>query len=398
MADLLPTITLFVAIGYFAIMLIVVVWFAYRVRRTKKTFVASYRPGVTVLKPIAGVDENLESNLISFFEVDYEPLQIIFGCDRDDDPGIQVVRQVAERYPRRDVLILTGCEGTAASPKIVNLEAMLPHAKHELVLLSDSNVRIYKDEMARLVQPMSDERVGLVYQPVVGVDEQSAAAAIENLRLTEYPCILAVVSKVLGIEDCVMGKGMLCRRQALASIGDFNVVRDTAADDFLLGLAIRNGGWKLYLSEIPAWTVHVQWSWQSFIRRQSRHAAMRCRMAWWGYVLEMLGNPPMIWLLLACVGGWSSLPWIAGCIVVKTVTEALIVGWIRSQRVAFKHWWVVTAKDVLMIYVLIRAIFNNRVHWRGKDYRMIAGTKLVREMPPSAELAHSSNNTACSSR
>jgi ceramide glucosyltransferase len=389
--DPLQLITIVVAVGYFTIVGTVLLWFVYRRRYRLRTMNRDYRPGVTVLKPIAGVDESLESNLVSFFELDYEPLQIIFGCDRDDDPGIQVVRKVAKRYPQRDVLILTGCEGTAASPKIVNLEAMLPHAKHELVLLSDSNVRIYRDEMARLVQPMADERIGLVFQPVIGVDEQTSSAAIENLRLSEYPGIISVFSKIVHAEDCVMGKGMLCRRKALESIGDFAAVRDTAADDFLLGIAIRNGGWKLYISEIPAWTVHIRWPWKSYFRRQLRHAGMRFRMAWWGYMLECLGNPPMIWLLMALVGGWNAWPYIAGCIAVKTVCEPIAVGWIRSQPMALRHWWVVTFKDASMIYVLVRAMFDNRVHWRGKDYRMVAGTKLIRINADEARNSSSSN-------
>lgn len=380
--DPLRTITVFFLIAYFTVVGSAVLWLILHRRYRARTFNSAYRPGVTILKPIAGVDECLESNLVSFFELNYEPLQIVFGCDRDDDPGIRIVRQVAARYPERDVLILTRIEGTAASPKLVNLEAMLPHAKHPLILLSDSNVRIRRDELASLVQPMQDERVGMVYQPVVGVDEITAPAAIENLRLAEYPGIASIFCKAVHAEDCVMGKGMLCRRSALASINDFAPVRDTAADDFLLGRALYRAGWKLYMSEIPAWTVHTHWSWKSFYRRQYRHAAMRVRMAWPGFVLEAFGSPPMIWALLAWFGGWSAVPYILFCMAVKTVCESLTIGWIRSQRVALRHWWLVTFKDISMVWVLSRSLFYSRVHWRGKEYRMVKGTKLIRIYPP----------------
>ena len=368
-------------------------WMVFRHRLRGKLNQADFRPSVTILKPIAGLDERLEANLVSFFELNYEPLQLIFGCDRDNDPGIALVRKIAERYPQRDCLILTELDGPAASPKMVNLDAMLPHAKHELVLLSDSNVRIEPDDLAWMVQPMRDKRVGLVYQPVVGVDEVSNAAAVENLRLTEYPGVMSIAAKVFLFQDCVMGKGMLCRREALTSIGDFVQVRDSAADDYMIGDAIKKAGWKLCLADVPARVVHIDWGWNSFIKRHTRHAAMRWRITKFAYPLELVFMPLVVAFVPMMAMGLRGLPWTLAAIVAKMVLEAIAARALRRQPLAWRHWLMMPVKDALMLYILLRALFDNRVHWRGKTYKMLADTKLeligVNEPEEELESAHS---------
>ena len=352
-------------------------WLAYRNRQRRRSPPGCFRPGVTILKPLSGVDEHLESNLESFLRLNYEPLQIIFGAADPSDPGLEVARRVAARYPQRDVLFIDHNSSDAASPKIGNLETMLPQAVHPLVMLSDSNVRIDPDDLTQLVQPMQDERVGLVYQPVVGVDEQGAGATAENLRLTEYAGMLTITLKTLFFQDAVMGKGMLCRRAALESIGDMAPVRDMAADDYMLGVFIKRAGWKLHLATVPARAVHVRWSFNSFIKRHTRHAALRFRINPWAYPIELVMTP----LLYACgavaIGGWRGLGWGTLAMLIKMTLEASFAWRLRDQRLTWAHWALIPVKDAIMVYIWFAAIFSNRVHWRGRTYRMIGQSKLV---------------------
>jgi len=369
---------------YGAAFFFVWVWRCYRRREIRMQFKDDFRPGVTILKPLAGVDEELEANLVSFFELDYEPLQIIFGSDRDDDSGMVIARRVAQRYPQRDCLILTKLQGTATSPKVVNLEAMLPHARHELVMLSDSNVRIRRDDMKVLVQPMRDARVGLVYQPVVGEGEISAGATVENLRLTEFCGNMTISAKMFAGQDCVMGKGMLCRREALREIDNFAQVRDTAADDYLLGVAIKRAGWRMRLGAVPARVIHIHWPVAAMMRRHTRHAAMRWRLNTIAYPMELLMMPLVVSLAAPLLSGVIGFYWMALGIVGKMAIEACSARVTRGHWFSLPHTLLIPVKDGLMLVVLFRALFESTVEWRGRRYRMIGGSKLVPlDTPPT---------------
>lgn len=369
-------IIVFLALGFYLFSIAVSLFWYWRQRRARRALPAEQLPGVTILKPLQGIDEELEKNLESFACLDYPRLQLIFACQSPSDPALEVARRVAARHPRRDILILAGTEGTACSPKVLNLEAMLPHARHELAMISDSNVRIEPGDLATMAAPFADPRVGLVYQPVVGIADRSVPAALENLRLTEYGGVLTMgLKQLLGL-DAVMGKGMLMRRAALADVGDFHSVRDVAADDYVLGTTLSKGGWKLCLSTVPARVVHTRWSLPALLKRHTRHAAMRVRLGPWTYPIELLVNP--IALSLVTLGLSAGQTWwvVALAVAVKTTSELAAGACLRGRWPRLVHVPLVAVKDVLMAGVWFAALFSRRVHWRGKDYRMGPLTRL----------------------
>ncbi len=341
--------------------------------------------GVTILKPLCGSDDELERNLSSFFRLQHEPLQLVFGAAAPTDPALDVVRRLARSHPDRDVLIVVGADESAASPKVGLLEALLPHARHEIILLSDSNVRVARDEVGRVLPGFADPRVGMVHQPVVGVGERTLPAAIENLHYTEFAGFLSIAATVLSGQHAVNAKGQWVRRAALAEIGDFAGVRDHGADDYVLSRLVLARGWRLRLAPVPVRTVQATWSWRQLILRHLRHSSLRRRMVPWAYPLELLLNP-VPWALALVV---TELSWLAAPLVgLKMALEVSAARLLRGRPLAWRHVAAIPFKDLLYFAGWFASFPVRTVSWRGKTYAIGQGGRLEPVNPdPTVDLA-----------
>ena len=341
--------------------------------------------GVTILKPLCGADEELEANLLSFFHVAHEPVQLVFGAADPDDPALTLVRRLARQHPDRDVAIVAGVDRDAASPKVGLLEALLPHARHDLILLSDSNVRIRPDEIGRVLPCFADPRVGMAYQPVVGIGERTLPAAIENLHYTELAGLLSIGAALVAGQHAVNAKGQWVRRRALDDIGGFAGVRDHGADDFVLSRLVAGAGWRLRLAPVPVRIVHRDWSWRGLVQRHLRHSGLRRRICPWAYPLELLLNPlPWAFLLLAT----DHAPWVLLLAATKIGLEISAARLLRGVPLAPRHAAAIPLKDALYFLGWFASFAVRTVTWRGRTYVIGTGGRLEPVEPlPETTLA-----------
>jgi ceramide glucosyltransferase len=349
-----------------------VVWQRRMVRRTADTTTESV--GVSILKPLCGADDELERNLTSFFRLDHEPLQLIFGVADPADPALDIVRRLTRRHPDRDVAIVLGASSDAASPKVGLMEELLPHACHDIILLSDSNVRVDPDEIGRVLPGFADPRVGMVYQPVVGVGEQRLPAAIENLHYTELAAFLAIAARLFAGQHVVNAKGQWVRRAALAEIGDFVGVRDNGADDYMLSRLMLAAGWRLRLSGVPVRTVHRDWSWPALTQRHLRHAGLRRLLCPWAYPLELLLNP-VPWAILLLATPFAS--WTVPLVALKAVLEISAARVLRGVPLAWHHATLIPLKDIGYFVGWFASFTVRSVSWRGRSYALGPGARLI---------------------
>jgi len=330
--------------------------------------------GVSVIKPLCGADDDLEANLLSFFALEHEPLQLVFGAADSGDPALELVRRIARRHPDRDVAIVAGGNDDAPNPKVGLQERLVPHAKHDILLLSDSNVRVGPDEIGRVLPGFDDDRVGLVYQAVTGIGEESLPAAVENLHYNDLAGVLAVGATLLTGQHAVNGKGEWIRRGALASVGGIAAVRDTAADDSALARLVGRAGWRVRLSPEPVRIVHRTWSWRSLWQRHVRHAMLRTRIAPAAYPLELLLNPlPSALLLLATPWAFLAPLLIAG----RMLLEASALRLLRGSWPAARHAAAIPLKDAIYLAGWFAPLASRHVHWRGRRYRLGRHARLL---------------------
>jgi len=339
--------------------------------------------GVTVIKPLCGVDDDLERNLVSFFLLDHEPLQLVFGAADPDDPALAVVHRIARRHPDRDVTIVVGANADAPNPKVGLQERLLPHARHDVILLSDSNVRVAPDEVGRVLPAFDDPRVGLAYQAVAGVGEESLPAAIENLHYNELAGVLAVGATLLTGVHAVNGKGEWIRREALAAVGGIESVRDNAADDSALARLVAAAGWRVRLSPVPVRIVHRTWSWRGLWQRHVRHAACRIRIAPAAYPLELLLNP-LPWAAALLASPWAAT--VPALLLTRILLEASAARMLRGSWPAVRVAALIPLKDAVYLAGWFAPLVVRRVEWRGRSYRLVRHARMV-PVPPAAAAA-----------
>lgn len=359
-------------------------------RRTADTIAlieaAETLPGLSILKPLCGVDEGLEENLRSFFEADHEPLQLLFGCAAADDPALGLVRRLALEYPRRDVTIVVGADDAVANPKIAILEALLPAARHAILLLSDSNVRLAAGDLGGVLPLFADGSVGMAYQPVVAEGERTVAAAIENLHYTEFAAFLTIgVHELVGLHT-VNAKGQWVRRAALHDVGGFAGVRDRGADDYELSRLVERAGWRLAPAPTVVRVIQRDWSWRSLLDRNLRHAGLRLRICPFAYPLELLFNP-IPWCLPPLVAGRLDLAALgAFAIGAKVAMEISSARLIRGTPLAARFVPVVVLKDLFIFACWFVALFKRTASWRGRAYRLLPGGRITVVATDAAEL------------
>jgi ceramide glucosyltransferase len=271
------------------------------------------------------------------------------------------------------VAIIVGADDSAASPKVGLMEALLPHARHAIVLLSDSNVRVAPHDVGRVLPCFADPGVGMVHQPVVGVGEATLAAAVENLHYTEFAGFLSIAATVLTGQHAVNAKGQWVRRAALAEIGDFAGVRDHGADDYMLSRLVHARGWRLRLAPVPVETVQTAWSWRKAALRHLRHSSLRRRMVPWAYPLELLLNPvPWAVALLATDLAALALPLVA----LKMAIEVSAARLLRGRPLAWRHAAAIPLKDLLYFTGWFASFAVRTVAWRDRVYAIGPGGRL----------------------
>ena len=350
----------------------------------------SQLPPVSILKPLKGVDPAIWESFCSHCEQDYPEFQIIFGVSDPDDPAIEVVRRLQAKYPSRQIELIECQRILGANVKVSNLVQMLPVARHEILLVNDSDIRVPKDYLRRVVAPLRDDSVGLVTCLYRGIANRSLGSHLEALGISMdfVPGVLSARIVERGIHFA-LGSTMVFRRSDLDAIGGFEILLDYLADDYQLGRRIAASGKRVELSAaivstfLPAYTLrqffHHQLRWSRTIRDARR----------WGYsgLLFTFGLPWALLTLLAARGAaWAWL------LFALTVGVRLAVGFVAAEVVLpdrqiypsqlLRDIFLLPLRDLIAPLVWAAGFMGNRIQWRG-DWFVLEDGKLVRTNAPS---------------
>jgi ceramide glucosyltransferase len=350
------------------------------VTRRGRRRVSDSMPPVTILKPLKGRDEGLESNLRSFFELDYPTYQLVFGVAEATDPAIETVRQLMREYPGRDAELVIGAPAFGLNPKVENLAAMDRYRRHDLLLISDSNVRVRPSYLRETVAYLDEPGVGLVTNLFVGTEERRTGAVLENLQLNGFVAGGVAGAWLLGA-TCVVGKSMLMPARVLAAAGGWLGVRNMLAEDQVLAVRVRKAGYRIGLSQHVIENVNRDRDLRWFLNRHSRWFKIRRRMAPVVYLIEPLTSPGMVgvaWLLT----GQTQGAWVAGAglIGLSLLRDGAQTWRLRGSWPGWRQLALSPVKDLFLLPVWLDALVNPRVNWRGN--RLVIGrlTRLHRTL------------------
>jgi ceramide glucosyltransferase len=351
-------------------------------RRARQRRLPEFTPPISIFKPLKGLDEELEENLRTFFSLDYPSYQLLFCVAAPDDPAADVVRKLLAEFPERDAELIVGCAEFGLNPKVESLAAMSSYRKHDVILISDSNVRVNPAYLRETACYLSEPGVGLVSNLFVGVGEQQPAAIMENLHLNGYIAGGVAMASVLGV-TCVVGKSMLMPWHVLKAIGGFGAVRNLLAEDQVIGALVRKAGYRVRLSHHVIENVNRQRGFRWFLNRHSRWHKIRYRMALPVYLFEPIANLASVGVVWAFSGdsgiAWGGLVLLVG---LGMIRDAVQTRWLRGSFPKLRHLVFSPAKDLLLLPVWFDALVHRSIQWRGNSFRVGRLTRL-RAIPTS---------------
>lgn len=339
-----------------------------------------HTPPVTILKPVKGTDAESFENFASFCRQEYGgQWQMLFACASADDPVIPVIRRLMAEFPDRDIDLVV--DGTIHGPnyKVSNLINAFPRARHDILIVCDSDIRVSPAYLGEVIAPFADPAVGLVTSLYRSPGVRGAATALEAMGFTVEMVPNVMVAQRLEGLSFALGASMAVRRAALESIGGFPALVHYLADDYQLGNKIHRAGWRLELSDCFVESVMHREDLSTVLSRQLRWCRTMRVSRPGGYLGSGITQPVPLACLALLVSGCSATGW--GAVLLLYLTRALVALAFSRRYLRdgiFPRWlWLLPLRDVLSFATWALSFAGNRVRWRGHLFRLLPGGKIV---------------------
>jgi ceramide glucosyltransferase len=368
---------------------VMAIWAAVRFglrKRSEERAEAAFLPALSVLKPLHGTEPGLEQNIETFFQQEYPKFELLFCARHDSDEGLQVARQVGERYPQVDAHYVTCGEPTPKfhNAKVYSLAKLNSVAKNELLITSDADVRVRKDYLLRMVQYLKNPQIGLASCVYLGTTDRGAEAGFSS-QLDAVGKSVEMTSGVL-VADMLegtkfaLGATMAVRKESFQKAGGFEELGQFYADDFVLGnrLAAQGVGVKmathvirLMVQDTPFWlSFRNQLRWMQSTRRSRPLGHLGSGLTF-AMPFGVLG---LIWGLLsghALVG----VVWLAAMVLNRWLQAAAVLqamgddDWMRGMLLY-------PLRDLLGSVLWLGSYGGDKFYYRGKTYTLKDGGRV----------------------
>lgn len=323
---------------------------------------------ISILKPLAGLDLDLESNLRTFFEQDYPEFEILFAVRHEEDPACAVVARLQREYPKVHSRLLVTGEPPYPNAKVFSLDCMLSVAANDLVVMSDSDIRVTPDLLRTVGAEFQEQHLGVATCPYRAVAGRSFWSQLEGTGMNTDFWGSALVARMLEGMHFAVGPTIAARRHVLQAIGGFDRVKDYLAEDFVIGkFAAEQGEGVILSSYIIEHHIGSASLAENFAHRMRwARSTRRSRPA--GYIGQLFTMPlPLALLVCAFAPAWWP-------VLLVTVAVRGLAAYRVSSRVlrARINWLLLPIEDVLGFCFWLLGFFGNTITWRGRRYRLFA--------------------------
>ena len=342
------------------------------------------RPLISILKPLCGLEDSLEENLVSFTRLTDVSYEVILSIEDPADPALVIARRVCERFPEAPFSIVVGGvrPGLFSNPKVARLVAAARKAKGDIFFISDANVRVAPDAICKTVALFDDPAVGCVSNLFLGTGARSFGARIESLHLLTFVVAGNALAAWSGVA-CVVGKSMAISRRAHDAIGGFAAAGNLLAEDQAIGLAVKQAGLRVALSPVVVDNIVVHRTLERALARQVRWGMIRRSFSAATFFGEILLNPSVLCLLawgvsaIAAPEFASTLGALSAISLLTRILQASLLGRLTGAPLAPLTLLLMPIKDILQFATQLVPFFSRRISWHGHEARLGPQTLLL---------------------
>jgi ceramide glucosyltransferase len=338
--------------------------------------VQPHQPAVSILKPLHGAEPDLYENLRSFAEQDYPVLQLVLGVNDPRDAALPVARALIEDLPGSDIALVVDARAYGANRKVANLENMLEVARHDILVLADSDMRVDRPYLAAVTAALHDSQTGIVTCLYKGVPTGGKWSELGAMHINFGFLPGALVAQSLDLGGGCFGATIALRRETLERIGGFLRVRDELADDHRLGAEVRALGLGVVLSPYVVQDRVTEPSLAALWRHELRWARTVKAMAPAGFAGSVVAHPVAIAAIAATATGFdltASLLLVISC-VLRWATARVIAAALGLPPAKF---WLLPVRDGLSFAVFIASFFGRTVFWRDQIFHVQASGQMI---------------------
>ena len=369
--NLVVTVVLFPAWVYLIGAAMAVIRFARR-----PSPVISDQPAVSVLKPLHGDEPGLYDNLRSFAEQDYPALQILLGVNNPEDGALPAAHALIRDLPACDIALVVNARASGSNKKVANLENMFEVARHELIVLADSDMRVDRHYLGAVTAPLHDGQTGVVTCLYKGVPTGGTWSEFGAMHINFGFLPSALVAQSLGLGGGCFGATIALRRETLERIGGFARLRDELADDHRIGDEVRALGLSVVLSPYIVEARVFEPSLAELWRHELRWARTVRAMAPAGFAGSVLAHPVAIAALAAAATGFG----LTACI---SLVISCVLRWVTARVIADALGlppakpWLLPMRDALSFAVFVASFFGRTVFWRDQVFQVEASGRMT---------------------
>jgi len=339
--------------------------------RSRKSDIQVFAPGVSILKPLCGVDPEMYESFRSHCQLDYPEYEIIFGVNHSDDPAVEAVQRLMAEFPHQKIQLVVCPQALGNNRKVSNLVQMLSLALYDHILINDSDIHVNPDYLRRVMSPFVRPEVGMVTCPYRGIAANTLGSRLESIGIsTEFIAGVLVARQIEHGIHFALGSTLAASRKALDAIGGLEPLVDYLADDFELGFRIANAGYEVVLADVVVETHLPAYNLRQFFDHQLRWARSTRDSRRMGYLGLMLtfGLP---WAMIAvplAYGAWWSWAVLALAALLRAAVAVQVGVGVVKDRAVIRNLWLLPLRDMVAFAVWFASYADHTVQWRGEVF------------------------------
>ena len=336
----------------------------------------AFAPPASILKPVRGVDRDAYENFASYCRLNYPEYEMIFAVADANDKVVPVIEKLQRDFPHRRIRLVTSVEQLGENSKINSFCRLVKEARYDLLVMTDSDVRVEHDYLHEVAAPFADPAVGGITSFYRCTGGGTLAADLDMLGMCADSVPSALIARKLeGRVQFAFGWTMATTKKHLAEIGGWEAMVNYHSDDFELGNRIARQGYRVELMRAPVWMVFPEENLREFLTHELRWSIGLRNVRPAGYA-GMIFTHGLPWAVLAAVvagaAGWIGVAasYLASYAVLRLSVAWAAGSWGLGDKMVTPRLWLVPLRDAISAAVWFAGFFPAKIKWRGLEYRV----------------------------